>query len=94
MILTAATQHQCKVIDLGIARDDEQEIERILDNAFASGIDILLSSGGVSMGDRDFVKPLLQKKGRVLFQKVMLAISVYRFWKLIFSYGNTPCVCL
>lgn len=85
MILTAATQHQCKVLDLGIARDDEQEIERILDNAFASGIDILLSSGGVSMGDRDFVKPLLQRKGRVLFQKVMLAISVYRFWKLIFS---------
>ncbi|TMW95672.1 hypothetical protein EJD97_008502 [Solanum chilense] len=72
MILTAATQHQCKVIDLGIARDDEQEIERILDNAFASGIDILLSSGGVSMGDRDFVKPLLQKKGRVLFQKVLM----------------------
>ncbi|XP_049399476.1 molybdopterin biosynthesis protein CNX1 isoform X1 [Solanum stenotomum] len=72
MILTAATQHQCKVLDLGIARDDEQEIERILDNAFTSGIDILLSSGGVSMGDRDFVKPLFQKKGRVLFQKVLM----------------------
>ncbi|KAF3652592.1 Molybdopterin biosynthesis protein CNX1 [Capsicum annuum] len=72
MILTAATQHQCKVLDLGIARDNEEEIERTLDNAFASGIDILLSSGGVSMGDRDFVKPLLQKKGTVLFQKVLM----------------------
>ncbi|KAM3324298.1 molybdopterin biosynthesis protein CNX1-like [Capsicum chacoense] len=72
MILTAATQHQCKVLDLGIARDNEEEIERTLDNAFSSGIDILLSSGGVSMGDRDFVKPLLQKKGTVLFQKVLM----------------------
>ncbi|XP_060197083.1 molybdopterin biosynthesis protein CNX1 [Lycium barbarum] len=72
MILAAAIQHQCKILDLGIARDNEQEIERTLDNAFASGIDILLSSGGVSMGDRDFVKPLLQKKGTVLFQKVLM----------------------
>ncbi|XP_009601464.1 molybdopterin biosynthesis protein CNX1 [Nicotiana tabacum] len=72
MILTAATQQQCKVLDLGIARDDEQEIETTLDNAFASGIDILVCSGGVSMGDRDFVKPLLQKKGRILFQKVLM----------------------
>lgn len=94
MILTAATQQQCKVLDLGIARDDEQEIETTLDNAFASGIDILVCSGGVSMGDRDFVKPLLQKKGRILFQKVMLAISVYRFWELVFSKGNAHCVCL
>ncbi|KAK4490587.1 hypothetical protein RD792_001271 [Penstemon davidsonii] len=64
MILAAAVQQQCDVLDLGIAPDDEEEIEKILDRAFSSGIDILLTSGGVSMGDRDFVKPLLEKRGR------------------------------
>lgn len=72
MILAAAQQHQCEVLDLGIAHDDEEEIERIFDGAFSSGIDILLTSGGVSMGDRDFVKPLLEKNGKVYFHKVNL----------------------
>ncbi|KAL2557340.1 Molybdopterin biosynthesis protein CNX1 [Forsythia ovata] len=72
MILAAATQQQCKVLDLGIAHDDEKEIEKILDRAFSSGINILLTSGGVSMGDRDFVKPLLEKRGRVHFHKVCM----------------------
>lgn len=70
MLLAAALQQQCKVVDLGIARDDEEIIERVLDGAFSAGIDILLTSGGVSMGDRDFVKPLLQKRGKVYFDKV------------------------
>lgn len=70
MLLAAAAQQQCKVVDLGIARDDEEIIERVLDGAFSAGIDILLTSGGVSMGDRDFVKPLLQKRGKVYFDKV------------------------
>ncbi|CAI9774549.1 unnamed protein product [Fraxinus pennsylvanica] len=72
MILAAGTQQQCKVLDLGIAHDDEKEIEKILDRAFSSGIDILLTSGGVSMGDRDFVKPLLEKIGKVHFHKVCM----------------------
>ncbi|CAH9133205.1 unnamed protein product [Cuscuta epithymum] len=70
MILAAATEQQCTVVDLGIICDEEQEIEKTLESAFSSGIDILLTSGGVSMGDRDFVKPLLKKKGKLFFQKV------------------------
>lgn len=70
MLLAAAVQHQCKVIDLGIARDDESELEKILENVFSSGANILLTSGGVSMGDRDYVKPLLAKKGVVYFNAV------------------------
>lgn len=70
MILAAAIQQKCKVVDLGIARDDEDEIRAVLDKAITSDIDILLTSGGVSMGDRDFVKPLLQQKGRMHFDKI------------------------
>lgn len=72
MLLAAAVQQQCKVLDLGIARDDEDELERILDTALSAGIDILLTSGGVSMGDKDFVKPLLAKRGTVYYSKVFM----------------------
>ncbi|KAK2641092.1 hypothetical protein Ddye_022855 [Dipteronia dyeriana] len=72
MILAAALQQHCKVLDLGIARDDEEELEKILNNAFSAEIDILLTSGGVSMGDKDFVKPLLEKSGTIYFDKVCM----------------------
>ncbi|KAJ7960384.1 Molybdopterin biosynthesis protein CNX1 [Quillaja saponaria] len=72
MLLAAATQQQCKVLDLGIAKDNEEALEKILDDASASGFDILLTSGGVSMGDRDFVKPLLERRGKIYFSKVRM----------------------
>ncbi|GLT48396.1 hypothetical protein SLA2020_220260 [Shorea laevis] len=72
MLLAAAMRQECKVLDLGIVNDDEEQLENVLDGAFASGIDILLTSGGVSMGDKDFVKPLLEKKGIVHFSKVCM----------------------
>lgn len=72
MLLAAAIQQQCKVLDLGIARDDKEDLDRVMDKAFSAGIHILLTSGGVSMGDRDFVKPLLERKGTVHFNKVLM----------------------
>ncbi|XP_057441545.1 molybdopterin biosynthesis protein CNX1 isoform X2 [Lotus japonicus] len=72
MLLAALAQHQCKVLDLGIAKDDEEYQGGVLDKAFASGINILLTSGGVSMGDKDFIKPLLEKRGKVHFSKVSM----------------------
>ncbi|XP_073003333.1 molybdopterin biosynthesis protein CNX1 [Typha latifolia] len=72
MLLAAARQQQCKIIDLGIAKDNEESLNEILDVAISSGIDILLTSGGVSMGDKDFVKPCLAKKGTIYFEKVLM----------------------
>lgn len=83
MLLAAAMQQHCKLIDLGIVRDDEEELEKTLDNAFSAGIDILLTSGGVSMGDKDFVKPLLQKKGTIYFNKVNYLLFIFSY--LIFG---------
>jgi hypothetical protein len=37
-----------------------------------SPIDILVTSGGVSMGDRDYMKPLLEKRGVVHFGRVKM----------------------
>ncbi|XP_038715662.1 molybdopterin biosynthesis protein CNX1 isoform X2 [Tripterygium wilfordii] len=72
MIIAAAVHQQCRVLDLGIAKDDQEDLERILERAFSSSIDILLTSGGVSVGDKDFVKPLLEKRGTVHFDKVRM----------------------
>lgn len=72
MLLAACKEHHCEVINLGIIRDVEAEVNDILDKALASNADILLTSGGVSMGDKDFVKPLLQKRGKVYFSKVLM----------------------
>ncbi|XP_048504321.1 molybdopterin biosynthesis protein CNX1 isoform X2 [Beta vulgaris subsp. vulgaris] len=72
MLLAAAVEQNCSIVDLGIARDDEAELEKIMEKAFSAGIDILLTSGGVSMGDRDYVKPLLEKRGKLHFSKVLM----------------------
>lgn len=72
MLLAAAVQQSCSIVDLGIARDDEAELEKMVDKAFSAGVDIILTSGGVSMGDRDYVKPLLEKRGTVHFSKILM----------------------
>jgi molybdopterin molybdotransferase len=48
----------CDVVDLGVVRDDEDELERALRDASAD-CDAIVSSGGVSMGDYDVVKAVL-----------------------------------
>jgi len=48
----------CDVVDLGVVRDDEAELERVLRSA-ATECDAIVSSGGVSMGDYDVVKAVL-----------------------------------
>ncbi|XP_050367990.1 molybdopterin biosynthesis protein CNX1 [Argentina anserina] len=72
MIMAASLQHHCEVSDFGIIRDDEEGLGKIMDTVISAGIDILLTSGGVSMGDKDFVKPLFQKRGTVHFSKVWM----------------------
>jgi len=48
----------CDVVDLGVVRDDEDELERVL-RAASVECDAIVSSGGVSMGDYDVVKAVL-----------------------------------
>jgi molybdopterin molybdotransferase len=56
-------------LDLGIARDTMEDTETKLRAAFSA--DIVLTSGGVSMGERDFVRSVLEKLGvEIKFWKV------------------------
>jgi molybdopterin molybdotransferase len=54
----------------GIARDDEEETYELVKYAISES-DIVLISGGVSMGDFDFVPSVLEKAGvKILFSRV------------------------
>uniref|UniRef100_A0A453D5B2 Molybdopterin biosynthesis protein CNX1 n=2 Tax=Aegilops tauschii subsp. strangulata TaxID=200361 RepID=A0A453D5B2_AEGTS len=72
MLLAAAIQQKCKVVDLGIAKDTEESLMEHMDAALRSDADIILTSGGVSMGDRDLVKPCLAKMGKIHFEKIRM----------------------
>lgn len=50
----------CEVINLGVVRDDESELERVF-REVSTRCDAIVTSGGVSMGDFDVVKAVLSK---------------------------------
>jgi molybdenum cofactor synthesis domain-containing protein len=58
MLAAALAETGCDVVDLGVVRDDEDELERVL-RSVARDCDAIVSSGGVSMGDYDVVKAVL-----------------------------------
>jgi molybdopterin molybdotransferase len=53
---------------LGIARDDEAELVEKLKQA--QDADMVITTGGVSMGDYDMVKDILARDGRMVFWQV------------------------
>lgn len=59
------------IVDLGIIGDDIDELSAAYESA-ASQADVIISTGGVSMGDYDFVKHVLGDMGSVDFWKVAM----------------------
>jgi molybdopterin molybdotransferase len=59
------------VIDMGVVRDDPALLEQAFREA-AAAADVVITSGGVSVGEADFVKPLLNKLGEVVFWKIAM----------------------
>jgi molybdenum cofactor synthesis domain-containing protein len=59
------------VVDLGIARDQEADIEARLRDG-AARCDAVVTSGGVSMGEYDLVKAVLDRIGRMHWMQVAI----------------------
>ncbi|KJG34266.1 bifunctional molybdopterin-guanine dinucleotide biosynthesis adaptor protein MobB/molybdopterin molybdotransferase MoeA [Photobacterium angustum] len=59
----------CEVIDLGIIDDNEASLEKTLTQA-STKADLILSSGGVSVGDADYIKTVLNKLGKINFWRI------------------------
>lgn len=67
--MAAAREAGCVALSLGIARDDVQ-VQRAAILEALDRADVLLTSGGVSMGTRDLIKPLLAELGTVHFGRI------------------------
>lgn len=60
-----------EVIDLGIIKDNQTDIRAAFSEA-SQKADVIITSGGVSVGDADFVKQILEEMGSVNFWKIAM----------------------
>ncbi|MBN2117066.1 MAG: molybdopterin molybdotransferase MoeA [Anaerolineales bacterium] len=58
------------VIRLGVARDNHAAVQDLLDQAIELGVDLILSSAGVSVGAFDYVKQVIESNGNLDFWRV------------------------
>jgi len=65
------TRLNCDVLDMGVVADLPEAIERAFADA-AAAADVVITSGGVSVGEADYVKEQLAKLGEVLFWKIAM----------------------
>jgi molybdopterin molybdotransferase len=59
-------------IMLGIARDKESDLTAKIKEGLEQGVDLFLTSGGVSVGDFDVVKTVLAAEGEMTFWRVRM----------------------
>ncbi|ENK3145594.1 bifunctional molybdopterin-guanine dinucleotide biosynthesis adaptor protein MobB/molybdopterin molybdotransferase MoeA [Vibrio alginolyticus] len=59
----------CEILDFGILEDNEQLMIEALENASAQA-DMVMTSGGVSVGDADYIKLALDKLGQIDFWRI------------------------
>jgi molybdenum cofactor synthesis domain-containing protein len=62
MLVALLAEAGCEALDLGVGPDDEALVTRLIDDALGS-CDALVTSGGVSVGDYDVVKAVLERFG-------------------------------
>ncbi len=60
-----------EIVDMGVIRDRRDRLQRAFSEA-AEQADLIITTGGVSVGEADLVKEVLQKTGTVDFWKVAI----------------------
>lgn len=84
----------CEIINLGLARDNPEHVKTLLDRAVEAQVDVLITSAGVSVGNYDYVRAVIESGGRLDFWKVNmrpgkpLAFGSYRGIPIIGLPGN------
>ncbi len=68
-IKSMARRLGCEVIDLGIIEDSDEALEAALTDA-STKADVIISSGGVSVGNADFIKTVLARIGKINFWRI------------------------
>lgn len=91
---------ETNVVDLGIVKDVQSTLEAKIRDSLAS-VDILVTSGGVSMGETDFLKPTIQRLGgELVFGRVNMkpgkpmTFATMKDNKFIFALPGNPVSCV
>lgn len=71
MIAALLRTHGADITDLGILGDDPETLGRAL-QAAAADHDLILTSGGVSLGDADFVRSAVERIGHLVFWRMAI----------------------
>jgi molybdopterin molybdotransferase len=89
-----AAQHGAEVLNLGIARDQPDDVRQRFEQAVSAGADLILTSAGVSVGAFDFVRAVVEAQGKLNFWRVNmrpgkpLAFGEYKGLPVIGLPGN------
>jgi molybdenum cofactor synthesis domain-containing protein len=69
MLVALLSEAGCEAVDLGVGPDDEGLVTGLIEDALGS-CDALVTSGGVSVGDYDVVKAVLERLGALQWWQV------------------------
>jgi molybdopterin molybdotransferase len=72
VIAALIDSHDGEVIRLPIARDTPKSVREMFEAALAQQPDMIVTSGGVSVGAADFIKDVLQEMGEIDFWRINL----------------------
>jgi len=70
MLAALIAQSGGDVARLGIVPDTMEAVRQSLQGAIAGGVDLLLSTGGVSVGAFDYVRAVLEQEGELILWRV------------------------
>lgn len=70
LLLAMLADDSIDLVDLGIAADSESALQSVVDASISA--DLVVSSGGVSVGDADYVKAVLTKNGSMNIWKIAM----------------------
>jgi gephyrin len=72
-LLSAVRDHGFEAVDLGVAKDKPGDLEQTLRDALRK-VDVIITSGGVSMGELDLLKPTIERSlgGTIHFGRVSM----------------------
>ncbi|KAJ2011413.1 hypothetical protein IWW57_006629, partial [Coemansia sp. S610] len=75
-LLAALASLGCPTLDLGVVKDDPDSLADIMTRALSTCQGII-STGGVSMGEKDWLKPVVEQRlsGKIIFGRVAMKPS-------------------
>jgi molybdopterin molybdotransferase len=65
------TELNVTIMDMGVIKDNREDLQQAFESA-STQADVIITTGGVSVGEADYVKEILQETGTVNFWKVAM----------------------